>query len=216
MTLEMKARDVSSTESTMTSCALCHVALPKKDAVYFDTRFGHPDYYAIVTCPTCNTMQTTPRPDAISLQKLYERYYNFGGEKGTFYTQARERFLTSWAYRMWLWLDGDISFHLPRGQGRLLDIGCNEGRGLGLYERNGFDPEGLEWNTTASEVARQRGYVVYTDALQDLHPQEKYDVIVLSNVLEHAIDPAQMLQHIRRLLNPQGQLWLSCPNVESL
>ena len=45
-------------------------------------------------------------------------------------------------------LEGDFSFHRPKGTGRLVDIGCNEGRGLKIYSRNGFQAEGLELNGT--------------------------------------------------------------------
>ena len=40
---------------------------------------------------------------------------------------------------MWLAVDGDISFHSVNGSGRLLDVGCNEGRGMMLFKKNGFD-----------------------------------------------------------------------------
>lgn len=74
-------------------------------------------------------LQTIPVPDTELLKKLYETYYNFGGEKGTIYTKIRDVFLNSFVYRSWMTIDGDVSFHSRSGQGRLLDIGCNEGRG---------------------------------------------------------------------------------------
>jgi SAM-dependent methyltransferase len=42
-----------------------------------------------------------------------------------------------------------------------------------------------------------------------------YDVLVLSNVLEHARDPKKVLVNVRGNLNPGGQLWISCPNSRS-
>ena len=41
------------------------------------------------------------------------------------------------------------------------------------------------------------------------------DVVVLSNVLEHSLDPKQMLLDVRRLLKPTGVVWISCPNSRS-
>ena len=102
-----------------------------------------------------------------------------------------------------------------RGNGRLLDIGCNEGRGLQIYARNGFQVEGLELNETAAAVAREAGFTVYTDALEDFIPANSYDVAVLSNVLEHSLDPKAMLSSVRRLLQPEGQVWITCPNSRS-
>ena len=86
------------------------------------------------------------RFDSNSHKDLYETYYNFGGEKGTIYTGFREYFFSSVLCRFWLIVDGDISFHNQKGSGRLLDVGCNEGRGLSIYQKNGFEAEGLEMN----------------------------------------------------------------------
>jgi SAM-dependent methyltransferase len=149
------------------------------------------------------------------LKKLYETYYNFGGERGTTYTRLREWFFSCRLYRIWLALDGDGSFHTRKGSGRLLDIGCNEGRGLQIYRRNGFRPEGLELNARAAEVARAAGFTVYETPLEDFCATAPYDVVVLSNVLEHSLDPKHMLRDVARILKPGGQVWISCPNSQS-
>ena len=96
-----------------------------------------------------------------------------------------------------------------------MDIGCNEGRTLSLYARNGFQAEGLELNEVAAAVARQRGFKVFTEPLERFNSEKPYDIVVLSNVLEHALNPLEMLRHVRRLLRPGGQVWISCPNAAS-
>jgi 2-polyprenyl-3-methyl-5-hydroxy-6-metoxy-1,4-benzoquinol methylase len=181
----------------------------------FDDRFGAPGNYDITRCARCGLEQTGPQPSPDQLKELYERYYNFGGEADTFYTKIREWFLLSSLYKLWLQWDGDISFHLRQGKGRLLDVGCNEGRTLSVYARNGFQAEGLELNELAAAVARQRGFMVFTEPLDKFNPDKVYDVVVLSNVLEHATDPLEMLRDVRRLLRSGGQVWISCPNADS-
>lgn len=149
-------------------------------------------------------------PSGDELKRLYETYYNFGGEKGTTYTNLRAKFLSSRLYDLWMAIDGDISFHKRKGSGKLLDIGCNEGRGLAIYTNNGFVSEGLELNGKAAEEARSKGFVVYSDLVENFKPAELYDVVVLSNVLEHSLDPKDMLSQVRRILKPGGQVWISC------
>ncbi len=181
-----------------------------------DTRFGVPGEWDIARCDACGLEQTLPRPEPAELGRLYAAHYNFGGERNTLYTRLRGAFLNSALYRLWLAIDGDISFHVQPGRGRLIDVGCNEGRGLALYARNGFAAvEGLETNPTAVAAARGRGFTVHEQELSDFRPSEGYDVVVLSNVLEHALVPAEMLADVRRILKPGGEVWISCPNAES-
>ncbi|HEY5993148.1 MAG TPA: class I SAM-dependent methyltransferase [Gallionellaceae bacterium] len=163
----------------------------------------------------CGLLQTAPLPTQAELNGLYERYYNFGGEKNTRYTRLRARFVNSPLYRAWVAVDGDISFQWKSGQGKLLDVGCNEGRGLEFFRANGYAAEGLELNSRAAEVARGKGFAVYGSTLEGFETTSKYDVVVLSNVLEHSLNPGAMLEHIHRLLNPHGQVWVSCPNSRS-
>ena len=199
------------------NCVSCNQPLQHLQilAAVHDTRFGIRYPYSIQKCTHCGLEQTTPLPNQVALNKLYEQYYNFNGERNTRYTQLRAKFINSFLYRNWLAIDGDISFHHVHGLGSMLDVGCNEGRGLEFYRDHGFSAEGLELNSKAADVARSKGFIVYDSTLEGFATEKKYDVVVLSNVLEHSLDPGAMLQHIHRLLNSNGQLWISCPNSRS-
>lgn len=196
-------------------CLVCGSKVTAEIQGLFDTRFGIKNVWNIGRCIDCGLEQTIPTPSSEELKKLYETFYNFGGEKGTFYTRLRARFLSSVFYRVWLAIDGDVSFHSVKGSGRLLDIGCNEGRGLQIHRANGFEAEGLELNEVAVEEARAKGLTVYAEAVEDFQPEQPYAVVVLSNVLEHSLDPRNMLYHVQRILKPGGKVWISCPNSRS-
>ncbi len=197
------------------SCLLCGRATSLVLGAVGDNRLGVPGTWNIRRCGTCGLEQTAPCPTQAELVALYERYYNYGGERDTAYTRARERFFASGLYRLFLALDGDVSFHAERGSGRLLDVGCNEGRGLALYRANGFTPEGLELNRVAAAAARRRGFVVHELDIAQFSPSVPFERVVLSNVLEHALDPRVMLAHVHRLLRPGGEAWISLPNARS-
>jgi SAM-dependent methyltransferase len=197
------------------NCLLCGGPLEVALTGVTDNRLGTPGSFEIQRCVLCGFEQTSPMPSLAELKELYQVYYNFGGLRDTVYTRLREWFLFSLFYRLWTWLDGDVAFHERRGSGRLLDIGCNEGRGLRTYASNGFRAEGLELNETAAAVAREAGFNVHTCLLEQFDPATPYDFAVLSNVLEHSLDPRQMLLDARRILASKGQVWISCPNGES-
>lgn len=196
-------------------CMACGGVLSVYLEGLFDTRFGIEGKFDVYRCSSCGLAQLHPRPSEEELTRLYEEHYNFGGDRENLYTRARSLFLGSSLYRVWLALDGDVSFHAAKGPGRLLDIGCNEGRGLEIYQKNGFEVEGLELNERAAISARKRGFKVHNQMLERFQPAVSYDVAVLSNVLEHSLEPGDLLRHVARVLKPGGRVWISCPNVES-
>ena len=67
----------------------------------------------------------------------------------------------------------------------------------------------------AAEEARAKGFSVHTKSIEQFEPAEPYDVCVLSNVLEHFLDPKGMLSNVQRILKPGGRVWISCPNNKS-
>jgi SAM-dependent methyltransferase len=197
------------------ACLFCGGVLEECEHGLFDTRFGITGRYEVKRCHDCGLDQLFPVPEPGTLKVLYEAHYNFGGETGTTYTTLRERFLFSFLNRLWSRLDGDLSFYVRRGTGRLLDIGCNEGRGLRIYAGNGFQVEGLELNERAASEARKAGFIVHTDLLEKFNPEVLYHIAVLSNVLEHSVNPRRMLLDVHRVLMGGGQVWISCPNSRS-
>lgn len=196
-------------------CLICGSKIETTVKNIFDTRFGSSGFYDIGKCLSCGLEQLFPRPDSDDLKKLYEDHYNFKGGDSTKYRARRQKFLSSCLYRFWMFIDGDIAFYRSKGNGRLLDVGCNEGRGMIQYQRNGFTVEGLEINPVAAQTARALGFMVHTGPLESFQPSEAYDVAVLTNVLEHSLAPADMLASIREMLKPGGRIWISCPNSQS-
>src|ERR1700722_2102907 len=206
----------SAAEVQSTPCLMCSGQLRTIISDLVDNRLGTPGIWQILQCADCGFEQTGPMPTQSELTALYESHYNFGGQTDTLYTRLREKFLLSSAYRLWTRIDGDVGFHSRRGRGRLLDVGCNEGRSLRIFARNGFSQlEGLEVNENAANVARKAGFTVYTCLIEEFVPQNPYDVAILSNVLEHSLDPRRMLTDVNRVLAPGGEVWISLPNSQS-
>jgi SAM-dependent methyltransferase len=212
----MQGTNTPASQSRATACLMCGGPVRTIIPDLVDNRLGTPGAWQIQQCTTCGFEQTGPMPTQSELTALYESHYNFGGQTDTLYTRLREKFLLSSLYRLWTRVDGDVAFHDRRGKGRLLDVGCNEGRSLRIFARNGFDQlEGLEVNENAAGVARKAGFTVHTCLIEDFAPANAYDVAILSNVLEHSLDPRKMLTDVRRVLAPGGQVWISLPNNRS-
>lgn len=119
--------------------------------------------------------------------------------------------------------DKDMTFdfirrHVP-APGRLLDIGCGNGRLLYVAKRAGWDVKGVELSAEAAErVSRTidvpvvaADFLTMTPAPEDL---ERYDVICLRHVLEHLPDSRLAIRQIRAMLAPGGRALLEMPNIE--
>ena len=148
---------------------------------------------------------------------MYEKYYNTIEKKySRYYSNFRSKFERSFLGKLWFKVDGDMSFFFIKGKGELLEIGCNEGRNLEYYERNGYSVSGVEINKRAAEIAIKKGHKVKITHINNLHLANKYDIIVLSNVLEHTLEPIEFLKDVYRLLKPGGEVWISLPNYDSI
>jgi SAM-dependent methyltransferase len=207
---------VTAASEDLPACILCWGALSAIGLDVYDLRFGVPGRFQVASCDGCGVEQTAPRLADVELGAIYERYYNFRDDDDVGYTARRSAIVRSGLYRLWLRLDGDISFVLEEGRGRrLLDVGCNEGRNLDFFGRSGFRAEGVEPNPVACEVAQALGLRAHLGNLSDLPANELFDVIVMSNVLEHMQNPTEALEQAWERLRPGGEVWISCPNAQS-
>ncbi|MEZ5566542.1 MAG: class I SAM-dependent methyltransferase [Gammaproteobacteria bacterium] len=121
--------------------------------------------------------------------------------------------------------DNDQAFHFLRrhapAPGRLLDIGCGNGRLLLTAQQHGWQVKGLELSAEMAAFAAERvGCEVLTDNFLDLEvaaaDREAFDVVSLRHVLEHLPDPLLAMSKISALLRPGGLFLAEMPNVEGL
>lgn len=91
---------------------------------------------------------------------------------------------------------------------RVLDLGCGIGAvAYDVAEKAGVEVVGIDINETNINMANQRyahprvRYVV-GDVLKSL-PGERFDVVILSNVLEHLPDRSEFLKGVQQAVSPQ-------------
>jgi SAM-dependent methyltransferase len=95
--------------------------------------------------------------------------------------------------------------------GSVLDIGCSSGELLAQI-RLMYDCEvtGLEWNKHMAEYCKaERGIPCYAD-FSELGGA-RYDLIILSHVLEHTLEPLDLLANIKAHLSPEGSALIQVP-----
>ncbi|MBX3348438.1 MAG: class I SAM-dependent methyltransferase [Nitrospira sp.] len=109
---------------------------------------------------------------------------------------------TRWEYPIVAELLGKERWH------SFLEIGCGAGHFLRLARRHGAEGHGCEMNLRSVAVLRNEGFRIFTDLEQC---SERYDAILMFQVLEHVVDPFAFLQAVRRNLKPGGVLVVSTP-----
>ncbi len=102
--------------------------------------------------------------------------------------------------------------------GRILDVGCGDGRRLAEMKKRGWDVLGLETNSAAAAVGRDTyGVSVLIGTLEALNlPSESFDAVIANHVIEHVFDPISFLIQCYRVLKPGGRLVIITPNSEGL
>ena len=99
--------------------------------------------------------------------------------------------------------------------GPWLDVGFGNGSLLFTAQEWGFDPVGLDLREASVSLMRELGYEAHCVELEAFTPDKAFSVISMADVLENAPYPKQFLQSARRLLAPDGVLFLSMPSYDS-
>jgi len=97
---------------------------------------------------------------------------------------------------------------------RLCDVGCGNGIAMRRFQATGYAVTGIEPDPAARAVAESIGpvYGGTAEALPDEVAGQRFDVVLLSHVLEHCIDPVAALGNVKGLLAPGGTAIIEVPN----
>ncbi len=197
---------------------MSHAASPSeflRDGPHNGPRIAEAKGHDIIDCFTCGFRHVLPLPDPASLEREYrEKYY--ADEKPNFIAHAGED-------QAWFELaqnDRLAIFEklLTSHRRRLLDIGCGPGFFLKTALARGWSAHGIEPSRQAAAHARSLGADV-TEGFFNWESAQalgRFDVINLTNVLEHVPDAAQTLSRASNLLESGGLLCVGVPNDFSL
>jgi 2-polyprenyl-3-methyl-5-hydroxy-6-metoxy-1,4-benzoquinol methylase len=104
-----------------------------------------------------------------------------------------------------------------RPPGRILDIGCGGGTALLRFARRGWQIYGADYDTTAIQALN----TFFPGRFQNqsattFHFAERFDLIIMSHVIEHLPQPVEALRHVKRYLADSGELLILTPDADSL
>ena len=102
---------------------------------------------------------------------------------------------------------------LTAERGDSLDVGSGSGVFSYHLHRAGFRPVMIDLDPRAEKAAASiPGGVFRRSTFENFSHDRPFGAIVMSQVLEHALDPLQWLTKARQLLSPRGVLAVALPN----
>ncbi|WP_165066846.1 class I SAM-dependent methyltransferase [Paludisphaera rhizosphaerae] len=164
--------------------------------------------FELARCRRCGLHYTDPRPTEEFLAAYYcgEYHRELQREGGAEYAFGRKyRRYADWIMR-------------HTNGGRFLDIGCATGLLVRMMADRGFQAEGVEINEESAAWGRSHYGVTIHDGPLDrcgLSP-ESFNVITLTDVLEHTLHPRDFLLRAGMLLKPGGIALISFPDINSI
>jgi SAM-dependent methyltransferase len=159
-------------------------------------------------CVSCGLHFTDPAPTDSQISGFYS---------GDFHSQLRqegasEQFAGERFRRHVDW----IAKFVPSG--RTLDVGCATGLLPRLLQDKGYAAEGLEMHPeTARWGAAHYGVPIEIGGLERVASREGcYDLITLTEVVEHTPHPVEFLKAVNRLLKSGGYALVTFPDISSV
>ncbi|MDI6802139.1 MAG: class I SAM-dependent methyltransferase [Thermodesulfovibrionales bacterium] len=195
-----------------TACIFCR---EKNVSFYFikQNKYGE---YPVLRCDACGAAFVWPRPEQGALEEFYRdlNYSNLSYEEvlssdSNYYPDS-----VMDANRI-------ISVCKRFSQGRnFLDVGAGFGRFSKSAHENGFKVSACEPNPNAVKVFTQLNVFEPDSCLFDKQYADKYeaafDVVLLSQVLEHVADPEEMVLNIYNVIKGEGIAAIAVPHFGSL
>lgn len=188
------------------SCPFCNHTV--YSGSYLPDTFFNNKIFKYITCRSCKVIYLSPFPNDDDFLKIYPPSYQSGVHKEILKDpyQKLEGLRFSYGYH----------FNLIKkyAQGNsILDYGCGAGNFLLNAKNSGYDCDGVEFNPIHVEILKKEiptsNFFVTEEFLTGETPT--YDIIRLSNVLEHLTNPVHIINTLKKKLKPNGIFLIEGP-----
>jgi len=168
-------------------------------------------------CQTCGMVTTNPRPDAAWYDEFYLKYF------WQVYVGNNAEDLDSLFINDHYAFKGErigslILQEMTKPACNYLDVGCGLG-GLVKYLRQirpHWNIDAIEPSASAADYTMKHGVNVINAGFDQFSSKDKkYDFISLVHVLEHCLDPVEMLVRLAGLLAEGGMIYVEIPDLMS-
>ncbi len=192
-----------SSATTVSACAACRGTKLARFMELVDAS-GRPA--RLLRCRRCHLVQVAALPSDAELIAHYS-HYSYDAAAAWEVSTATTLSLQRLAERLAPY----------RANGRLLDVGCGAGAVLRALSGNGWKCEGTEMSDVAARRLREEGFIIHVGTMEALAGGlGSYDVVVMSETIEHVRDPRRLMEATARVIRPGGAIYLTTPHIDSL
>ncbi|OYY91931.1 MAG: hypothetical protein B7Y45_00055 [Sphingomonas sp. 28-66-16] len=193
-------------------CLACGATTLDRWATAHDVEYlSTPDSFDYWRCRDCDSLSIDPVPRD-RLGEIYpDSYYSFSAGKAS----IPERIKQALDRRLFARLFGRIEGETLSA----LDVGG--GAGWLLSQARRAEPrltqtQVVDIDGSARDAAEAQGHAFFLGRIEDYETDQRFDVILLLNLIEHVDDPVAVLAKVRGLLKPGGAVLVKTPNHDSL
>lgn len=167
--------------------------------------------FTVIDCASCGFRHIVPVPSTEELASVYRDDY-YTTEKPLYLERHAED--ADWWRQTYVERYESFERNLPANRRRILDVGSGPGYFLLAGKERGWDVQGVEPSTRAAEHACNLGVPVLSgffgeEIASQLGP---FDVVHMSEVLEHIPNPHALIDTVSSSLDPGGLLYVMVPN----
>ena len=171
-------------------------------------------FFPVIACDSCGTLFAKNPPKEDRMDEIYSDTYYEGwkGVSNKLSDQTRDmKIYTFSAYLNLLKVNTSIK------KTKLLDIGCATGYLLEAAKKEGADCYGVEVSPFgAKESNKKFPGKIFCGTLEGAKYQNNFfDIITMTDLIEHVIDPVSFLKEVFRILKPGGYILIITPNFQS-
>lgn len=169
--------------------------------------------YKYLLCASCDLLFLEDMP-AYRLKEIYPaNYYSFNADNVS----------RSAVVRIKEWIDKRgfrrLLSQIEGEQIRVLDVGGGNGWLTGLIrelDSRVTTTQIVDIDPDAMNIARSRGHRYFCGPVEEFNTDERYELVLMLNLIEHVSDPIGVLRKAKDLLAPGGRIVIKTPNFRSL
>ena len=169
-------------------------------------------------CKHCGLILTNPFISENSLNQYYNEFYH----PLTFGTLKPKNNLYSTGQGKKIFLR--IKKYLSKKEIKIFEIGAGTGSNLKDFKEEAFlnglkvQPFGIEFNKEYVNYGNSQGMKLENLSLEDYATNfsNKFDVIILSHVFEHFIDPLKEMEFLKNISHDRSIIYIEVPGILNL